>query len=317
MGVEQVHVVRKYHFLTPASARSDEVAVSTPTVVGHWAHDKDINHITGVGAELLECQFEGGNSGAEALALMPGGELLVFCEHNKPGAPEDTTIGWLANRETGAIHATYSLPLPPISEVSGKFYRVSGATSVPGTQDVIILFHYWSRQTGNMIKLGRATVEWSRQTEKVSSNESTYGRSTESTHINVSIILDMKEKDGYILDNFEAVVVARAGETGSYVIHLLSDNNFNENYQKTLLLSLHLQDGHGCQEKPKAQQEYLSTPIVPGPNPNNSLRAFFLPAAVVAGIPAALYLVVARGPFGWRQWHVTDTAPADAGVFLE
>jgi len=234
VGIERTHVLRHYKF--QASPSGDELKLGTPEILG--GNPDDLTNLTGVGAELSKCKDGGGNHGAEAVTAMPNGDIVVFCEHNLPGSTSSQTVGWLADRDTGAIKGTYTLPLPELEGSHGTFFRISGADAVPGTSDILVLFHYWSGPTGNFIKVARSTIA-----------EDKTGDASKPIILEPTVLLELKEKDGFPMDNWESIIVEAIPEyKGSYVVHLLSDDNFNPAHQRTLLFSMHMQETEGADD---------------------------------------------------------------------
>mmetsp|Transcript_50351 Transcript_50351/g.100130 ORF Transcript_50351/g.100130 Transcript_50351/m.100130 type:complete len:496 (-) Transcript_50351:661-2148(-) len=236
IGIEHTQVLRNYRFIRPLTGTVTGLLPGIPSIIGGHS-TKSLTRSRGVGAELSKCNADQGNNGAEGIAMMPNGNLLVFCERNHAGGLASETVGWLADQDNGAIKATYRLPLPAVEGAAGKYYRVSGAGTLPGTSDVLLLFHHWSPQTHNQIKLAKVEV-----------SERGPNPALTPTILRPTVLLELQESDGYPVDNYEAVMIqAMPHLRGSYIVHLLSDDNFNRKYQRTLLLSLHMQVEGGAE----------------------------------------------------------------------
>jgi len=226
--VECKHVVRIYNVPSGSGSLTSRISAVTPLLMPNSGGED------AVGAQLKKCSrgkgLEENNFGAEGTAFVSDDQFVVFCEYNKPDGDDGTTIGWMADYKTGTIAAAYTVALPPVPGSVGQFMRISSVVAVPDTSDLMFLFHYWSKASGDIIMISRATLP--KPDKNLSPKE-----------LKAALLMGpLKKKDGFPVDNMETLNVVPTETKGTYVIHILSDNNFQEKWQNTYLLSLLMRD---------------------------------------------------------------------------
>jgi len=287
IGVERKHKVRIYKVKSPDGPPIQGIGDVTPTTMKGGKHN--------VGTQLRECtrgeDNEANNFGAEGTAFVSDTEFIVFCEYNKPGADDTVTVGWISDYETGTIKANLELPLPrvPYHGLEHKWMRISSVVEVPGTRDMMFLFHFWGPDCKSIIQIARATLP-----------AADGDRSPKRLDPKV-VMGPLRELEGYPIDNFETLNVVPTDTPGAYTIHLLSDNNFKDKYQKTYLLSMLMKD------KSEATQLW-STKMERSSSNQHTISIAF--AAVLAAAFA-----MALGVFG-RRW-TANSREASAVELLE
>lgn len=148
-----------------------------------------------------------GNDGIEALTLLYDGRLLAISE----GDPDEPVhVAWVSSRDGWDV----------LTYVSEKGFRPTGAATLPDG-DVVVLERFFTPRQGVRIKIKR-----------VASADILAGAQVEGTLI-ASLAPPMN------IDNFEGIEAVR-GRGGETMIYLISDDNFNRNEQRTLLLMFEL-----------------------------------------------------------------------------
>ena len=149
------------------------------------------------------------NSGLEALAALAGGDLLALTEGQENGSG---MVGYLW-RGGAWSRLTY---------VPATHFKPTGASRLPGSDDLLVLERAYSLLGGVRVRLVRLAAGDIRPGAAL--------RGEELARWNQSLTID----------NFEAVA-ARRGPDGETLVYLLSDDNFSR-LQRTLLVMFALEE---------------------------------------------------------------------------
>ncbi|KAF4675014.1 hypothetical protein FOL46_003182 [Perkinsus olseni] len=153
--------------------------------------------------------YEGGGGGPTAGV---DGLLLMLCEEPSNSSvpttdPQGRIVlpGWAYNETSSndLFHPT------DMAELNGG--------------DMMILFRRFVPTEGNGMRIGYVTKGELDQAMAVGGT------------LNPQIIAEVRTRDGYIIDNEEALAIREDPTTGRTFVYTLSDNNYNEVRQKTLL----------------------------------------------------------------------------------
>jgi len=247
IGMDFNRLVRWFSFGRPADGPTKDLQLSVPQLVG-VEHARESG--AGLSAALTHCKASGDNLGAQSVAVLATGEVAVFCEH---GTRDGTTLGWLAHGDTGEILASYMLPLPEVDGSQHDFYRIAGATAVPSSAarkgvspELLLLFHFWSPDQQHVSKIARVRL--------------LAGQPSKPLALKLSGALTLRAGAGYPMDNFQAIAIVPAASASSYVVHLVSDNGFDPDNPRTLLLSLHLREERATASDPTVPISRTSLP---------------------------------------------------------
>lgn len=151
-----------------------------------------------------------GNDGIEALTLLFDGRLLAISE----GDPDEPVhVAWISSRDGWDV----------LTYVSEKGFRPTGAATLPDG-DVVVLERFFTPRQGVRIKIKR-----------IAASDIGPGAQVEGSLI-ASLAPPMN------IDNFEGIEAVRSRD-GTTMIYVISDDNFNRNEQRTLLLMFELTKG--------------------------------------------------------------------------
>lgn len=147
-------------------------------------------------------------AGIEALTLLDDGRLLAIAE----GAPEvDTTIAWASSRSGWEV-MTYRLE---------DGFLPTGAATLPEGGDVLLLERYFTPRGNNRMRIRRLAA----------------GGFEPGAELTGAILATLAPP--HIVDNFEGIETRRS-EDGRTLIYVISDDNFQPERQRTLLLMFEL-----------------------------------------------------------------------------
>lgn len=151
-----------------------------------------------------------GNDGIEALTLLHDGRLLAISE----GDPDEPVhVAWISSRDGWDV----------LTYVSDKGFRPTGAATLPDG-DVIVLERYYTPRQGVRIKIKRIAA----------------ADIAPGAQIGGMLIASLAPPMN--IDNFEGIEAVRSRD-GKTMIYVISDDNFNRNEQRTLLLMFELTKG--------------------------------------------------------------------------